>query len=138
MQVLIVEDNAFNAFCLARLLTTVDEHIHITITHNSQSALHCLSKNTISFVIIDGDLGAYDNFYSNGPELVKKIWQNIPHLPVVIWSDSEHMRKAFHIVFTYYNKPLNEYTCWKKRVSLERIRQSLPYLMNLGTRSFSS
>ncbi|CEK12098.1 response regulator [Legionella hackeliae] len=129
MRVLIVEDNAFNAFCLTRLLTTVNKQIQATVVGDSLSALNYLAENEVAFVIMDGDLGATDGLYCNGPALVETIWQQNSQLPVVAWSDSESMRKAFADVFKQYNKTLNDYTCWTKIVSHERIRQSLPYLL---------
>ncbi|KTD07596.1 response regulator [Legionella jamestowniensis] len=129
MRVLIVEDNAFNAFCLTRLLTMVNKHIQTTVVGDSLSALHYIAQNEVAFIVMDGDLGATDGVYCNGPALAETIWQQTPQLPIVAWSDSELMRKAFSDIFRQYNKPLNDFNCWTKVVSQERIRQSLPYLL---------
>ncbi|KTC76987.1 response regulator [Legionella brunensis] len=129
MRVLIVEDNAFNAFCLTRLLTAVNKQIQVIVVGDSLSTLNYLAENDASFIIMDGDLGASDGLYCNGPALAEVIWQKNPELPIVAWSDSENMRRAFIDVFKQYNKPFNEYSCWTKVVSQERIRQSLPYLL---------
>ncbi|ASQ44703.1 response regulator [Legionella clemsonensis] len=129
MRVLIVEDNAFNAFCLTRLLTMVNKQIQTTVVSDSLSALNYIAQNNVAFIVMDGNLGATDGIYCNGPALAETIWQQMPKLPIVAWSDSEPMRKAFADVFRQYNKPLNDYTCWTKVVSQERICQSLPYLL---------
>lgn len=129
MRVLIVEDNAFNAFCLTRLLMLVNKQIQTTVVGDSLSALNYIAQNEVAFIVMDGDLGATDGIYCNGPVLTETIWQQTPQLPIVAWSDSEPLRKAFADVFRQYNKSLNDYTCWSKVVSQERIRQSLPYLL---------
>ncbi|KTD22743.1 two component sensor and regulator, histidine kinase response regulator [Legionella lansingensis] len=129
MRVLIVEDNAFNAFCLSRLLTTVDKQLQVAVVNDSLSAINYLAENDVSLVILDGDLGAADGLHCNGPALAEHIWQNDSHFPLIAWSDSECMRNAFVDIFRKYNKPLNDYTCWTKVVSQERIRQSLIYFM---------
>ncbi|KTD18031.1 response regulator [Legionella jordanis] len=136
MRVLIVEDNAFNAFCLTRLLTISNKQIQPIVVENSIQALSYLEENDASFVIMDGDLGASDGIYCNGPALVEMIWQQHPSIAIVVWSDSESMRHAFEDVFRKYNKPLNDYTCWTKVVSQERIRQSLTYLTGESSNSF--
>ncbi|WED43038.1 response regulator [Legionella cardiaca] len=138
MRVLIVEDNAFNAFCLSRLLTTVNKQVQLMVVNDSLSALNYLAENNVSFVVMDGDLGATDGLYCNGPSLAEIIWQKFPELPIVAWSDSDAMRRAFIDVFKQYNKPFNEYTYWTKVVSQERIRQSLTYLVAQNTDKYFS
>lgn len=129
MRVLIVEDNAFNAFCLTRLLTTVNKQIQITVVNDSLAALAYLAENDVSFVVVDGDLGVVDGLNCNGPSLAELIWQNQPNMPLIAWTDSDTTRRAFIEIFKQYNKPINEYTCWTKVVSQDRIRQSLTYLL---------
>lgn len=135
MRVLIVEDNAFNAFCLTRLLESVyQQQVQIIVVNDSLSALNYLAQNNVALVILDGDLGVSDGVNCNGPALADAIWSNDPQLPIVAWSDSDSMRSAFAEVFKRYNQLLNEYTCWTKVVSQERIRQSLAYLIVHGSR----
>lgn len=129
MRVLIVEDGAFNAFCLTRLLEGVCQQVQVNVVSDSLSALNYLMHNNPSLVIVDGYLRVGDGLSCNGPALVDAIWQTNPHLPVIAWSDCENMRHAFAKIFKQYNKPFNEYTCWTKVVSQERIRMSLPYLL---------
>ncbi|WP_019215569.1 response regulator [Legionella tunisiensis] len=137
MRVLIVEDGAFNAFCLTRLLEGVCQQAQVTVVRDSLSALNYLTYNTPSLVIVDGYLSAGDGLNCHGPALVDALWQTNPHLPVIAWSDCENMRQAFAEIFKQYNKPFNEYTCWTKVVSHERIRMSLPYLLAQGSGSDS-
>lgn len=129
MRVLIVEDNVFNAFCLSRLLTVVDKQVQITIIQDSVEALNLIQESDFSFVVLDGNLGATDGLQCNGPTLADVIWQLKPNLPIVAWTDSEVMRHAFFEVFNRHNKLLNEYNCWTKVVSQERIHQSIAHLM---------
>ncbi|MDI9819005.1 MULTISPECIES: response regulator [unclassified Legionella] len=130
MRVLIVEDNAFNAFCLSRLLLTVDKQIQVLLAKDSLSALSYVTGNKPSLVILDGDLGASDGLRCNGPALADMIWQANPNLPVVAWSNSDSMRSAFIEVFRQYNKPFNECSYWPKIVSQERVQQSLSSLVS--------
>lgn len=70
MRVLIVEDSAFNAFCLRRLLESVVASISVTIVNNSQAALSFVNNYCPDIVIVDGDLGASpDEMNCNGPSL---------------------------------------------------------------------
>ncbi|KTD62494.1 response regulator [Legionella shakespearei] len=128
MRVLIVEDNAFNAFCLRRLLESVVASIGVTIANNSQAAMTHINNTSFDMVVIDGDLGAVsDSAYCNGPELAHIILQKNPHLPIIAWSDSESMRDAFALVFKHYDRLYNEYNCWTKVISLERICKTWAY-----------
>ncbi|HHF7344596.1 TPA: response regulator [Legionella feeleii] len=136
MRVLIVEDGAFNAFCLTRLLESVCQQAQVTVVGDSLSALNYLRDNTPALVIVDGHLRAGDGLKCNGPALVDAIWQTNPHLPVLAWSDCETMRHAFAEIFKQYNKPFNEHTYWPKVVSHERIRMSFSYLLRTGSGSF--
>lgn len=129
MRILIVEDGAFNAFCLTQLLEAVFEPVQVVLAKDSISALNELSQNSPALVILDGHLGASDGLYCNGPALASAIWLLNPQMPIIAWSDSEAMRLAFAEVFKQHNKVFNDYTCWTKVVSQERIRQSLPYLL---------
>lgn len=127
MRVLIVEDNAFNAFCLRRLLESVVTSVTVTIVNNSQDAMHIINNNLPNMVVVDGDLGASDGTYCNGPELINTLLQKYPHLPIIAWSDSAQMREAFAAVFHQHDKLLNEYNSWTKVISLERICKTWAY-----------
>ena len=129
MRVLIVEDNAFNAFCLTRLIEVVYKQAHVVVLNNSLNVLNFLAQNDTSIVILDGDLGASDGLHCNGPALAELIWMAKPQLPIVAWSDSDSMRSAFAEVFKQHSKPFNDHSCWTKIVSLERIYHSLPYVL---------
>lgn len=127
MRVLIVEDNAFNAFCLRRLFESVLSSLSVTVVNNSQAALTELDHNHPDLVVIDGNLGADDGLHCNGPALADLLLQKFPSLPLIAWSDSEPMRIAFAKIFKQHNKPLNEHKIWTKVVSAERIRKTLNY-----------
>ena len=128
MRVLIVEDNAFNAFCLRRLLESVVTSVSVAIVNNSQSALSLIHSSSPDMIVIDGDLGALnDGVYCNGPELASVVLQKYPHLPLIAWSDSEVMKEAFAHVFKRHNKPYNEYNNWTKVISHERICKTWAY-----------
>ncbi|BCA93843.1 response regulator [Legionella antarctica] len=127
MRVLIVEDNAFNAFCLRRLLESVVTSVSVSIVTNSQAALVHINASLPDMVVVDGDLGAIDEQHCNGPQLVNLVLQKNPYLPIIAWSDSESMRDAFKVVFNRFNKPLNEYNTWTKAINIERICKSWAY-----------
>ena len=128
MKVLIVEDSAFNAFCLRRLLESVVTQVSVTIVNNSQAALSVINSNSPDMVVIDGDLGVTsDDQCCNGPELADILIQKYPNLPLIAWSDSEYMREAFSLVFKRHNHQLNEYNTWTKVISLDRICKTWAY-----------
>ncbi|MCL9684509.1 response regulator [Legionella maioricensis] len=127
MRVLIVEDNAFNAFCLRRLLESVVTSISVTIVNNSQAAMSHINSHLPDMVVMDGDLGLTDELNCSGPALTDALWQKYPYLPIIAWSDSEAMREAFAVVFNQHNKPLNEYNTWTKVISIERICKTWAY-----------
>lgn len=128
MRVLVVEDNAFNAFCLRRLLESVIGSVSVTIVNNSQAALLQVNSNVPDLLIIDGDLGApNDGIHCNGPELAQVLLRKYPDLPLVAWSDSEHMREAFVRVFHQHDKVLNEYNAWTKIICQERISLTMTH-----------
>ncbi|KTD76611.1 response regulator [Legionella waltersii] len=128
MHVLIVEDNAFNAFCLRRLLESLVEPISVTIVNNSQAALAFIENQGTDVVIMDGDLGPdKDANHCNGPELAEILLNTYPNLPIVAWTDSDSMREAFSSVFIRNGSPLNEYNSWTKSIQLERICKTWAY-----------
>lgn len=128
MRVLIVEDNAFNAFCLRRLLESVTTSLEVTIVNNSQAALLYVANNIPDLVIVDGDLGALNaELHCNGPQLSRLILKKYPHLPLIAWSDSDVMRQDFAVVFEQFDRPYNEYNSWTKVISLERICKTWAY-----------
>ncbi len=127
MRVLIVDDNAFNAFCLCRLLESVVTSISVTIVNNSQAALSHVNDNLPDMVVMDGDLGTTDELHCNGPALTDALLQKYPYLPIIAWSDSESMREAFAVVFKQYNKPVNEYNTWTKVIGMDRICKTWAY-----------
>ena len=127
MRVLIVEDNAFNAYCLRRLLESASSSIAVTIVSNSQAALSLIYTNMPDLVVIDGDLNAVGDSQCNGPELADILLQKFPHLPLIAWSDSEPMLHAFAQSFKSHGRPFNEYNSWLKMISAERILKTWIY-----------
>lgn len=129
MRVLIVEDNAFNAFCLRRIVESVMTSVSVTIVNNSVAALSLIQNYHPDMVIIDGDLGAAsaDPAYCNGPELIRILLQKYSHLPLIAWTDSDDMRQEFARVFKSYSIPVNEFNSWPKVVSKDRILNTLAY-----------
>lgn len=125
-RILIVEDSAFNAFCLRRLLESEVRSAIVTIAHDSQVAWSYVNNNVPDLVIIDGDLGA-DAPYCNGPELTESLLQYYPYLPIIAWSDSESMREDFAAIFQRHNKQRNEYSMWAKVVARELIGRTWSY-----------
>ena len=128
MHVLIVEDNAFNAFCLRRLLESVITSVTITITNNSEAALFHIKGSVPDMVVVDGDLGAVgEGMRCNGPELADVLLHQYPNLPLIAWSDSESMRDAFAQVFRLHDKQVNDFNSWTKVVSLDCICKTWAY-----------
>ncbi|KTC99314.1 response regulator [Legionella erythra] len=128
MRVLIVEDNAFNAFCLTRLLQSAQPSVQVIVVNDSLSALNVIESEDVSLVIVDGDLGVGDGLLCNGPALADALWELKPSLPVIAWTDSEIMRSAFAETFKQQQKCFNDIYCWPKIVSQERISLALNYL----------
>ncbi len=126
MRVLIVEDNAFNAFCLSRLFETTYSPVRVTVVNNSAAAMNQIERNKPALVIMDGDLGACVP-YCNGPVLTDILWQKYPDLPVVAWTDCDAMRSAFAAVFKRHDKHFNEFNNWSKSVGVGQIQRSLVY-----------
>jgi CheY-like chemotaxis protein len=130
MRVLIIEDNAFNAFCLSRLLESVAGSVSIDTVSTSQDALSFIETHVPDLVILDGELQLINELSTHGPQLASIILQKNPHLPLIAWSDSEFMRGAFAKVFIQYNRLVNEYNTWAKTVSLECIKKTWSYYFN--------
>ncbi|KGP62999.1 histidine kinase [Legionella norrlandica] len=128
MRVLIIEDNAFNAFCLRRLVESVIASVSVTIVNNSHAALSFINSHCPDIVVIDGDLGAMnDEMNCNGPELAGILLKKYPQLPIIAWSDSDTMREDFTKVFKTHGKLLNEYNSWAKVIGQERIYKTWAY-----------
>lgn len=121
MLILIVEDNAFNAFCLSRILTATLKGCQVKIASDSSEALSMIDADQYDAVIVDGDLGASDGMNCNGPALTDAIWSEYPWITVIAWSDSSSMRQAFSEVFKRHNKLFNEYFCWPKIIQEQSI-----------------
>ncbi|AHE65715.1 response regulator [Legionella oakridgensis] len=128
MRVLIVEDNAFNAFCLTRLLEAACQHVQVTVAHNSYVALKQFEKYQPELIVLDGDLGAGEGRYCNGPALADVLWRKYPNAAVVAWTDCKHMRMQFAEIFHQHNKHFNEYSSWNKIMCPKRLHQSLAHL----------
>ncbi|MCC5792773.1 MAG: response regulator [Legionellaceae bacterium] len=131
MLVLIVEDNAFNAFCLSRILSNSIADCQVRIAANSLEAHELIATESVDWVIMDGDLGAGDGLQCNGPALLDALWLNNPELIAVAWSDSASLRQAFAEVFKRHHKPYNAHFCWPKMVNRSHIiafyRHCYPY-----------
>ncbi|MCP0914757.1 MULTISPECIES: response regulator [Legionella] len=125
MQVLVVEDSPFNAFCLSRLFQLACSNIRVSVALDSEDALRQLRENEPALIILDGNLNAANGQYCNGPALADVIWRNYPNLPIIAWTDCEKMLKGFAEVFKQHDKPFNEYSSWAKVISPAHIRQSL-------------
>lgn len=140
MRVLIVEDSAFNAYCLRRLLESVTQSmassVQVTIANNSQAALLAIHNRCPDMVIIDGDLGALKrNTYFNGPELADILLHKYVDLPVIAWTDSDSMLQQFASVFSQHQLQLNEYNCWAKNITMSHIYKTWSHYFSdfLGT-----
>ncbi len=125
MQVLIVEDNVFNAFCLTRMIEASCYPVQVTVASDCMTAMKQVEKYRPALVVMDGDLGAQDDRYDNGPALADILWQQYPQLTVVAWTDSDRMRKAFAEVFQRHNKRFDEYSSWTKAICPKHLIQSL-------------
>lgn len=125
MHVLIVEDSAFNALCLRRIMETSIPTISVAIANNSTIALSSIHSNTPDLVIIDGDLGAVDGVNCNGPVLAGFLLNKYPRLPIIAWSDSELMRDAFAKIFKHYNRTANIFNTWPKVVNQDRVLNTI-------------
>ncbi|KTC91390.1 response regulator [Fluoribacter dumoffii] len=127
MRVLIIEDSAFNAFCLSRLLESVIASVSIEVVSTSQDALSFLDTQLPDLVIIDGELNLINELSTHGPQLAAVILQKYPHLPLIAWSDSEFMRSAFAKTFTQHNRLVNGFNTWAKTVTPECIKKTWAY-----------
>jgi DNA-binding NarL/FixJ family response regulator len=124
MRVLIVEDNAFNAFCLRRLLESVlGTSCVITVVDNSHAALTLIYRSSApDLIIIDGQLGAPDSGgYCNSPELANILLYKYPELPIVVWSDEDEVRREFMRVFQAHDRLIQDCYFWNKTVDLDFI-----------------
>lgn len=128
MHILIVEDNAFNAFCLTRLIQELSPSLQVSVASNSYQALSIIVQHLPLLIVVDGNLQPKSELHCNGPALVDTIWSVYPHLSIIIWTDSYQFRQAFLKVFKQHSHPFNEYYHWGKVVTQERIAQSLNYL----------
>ncbi len=127
MRVLIVEDAAFNAFCLCRVLELAIPFLFVTVVPNSVRALAWLKENTPDLVIVDGDLGATDGQYCNGPALAHEMLNSNNTLSLIAWTDSKVMCEAFATVFSQHGRFMNQCNSWPKLVSEERVRETVSY-----------
>ena len=112
MHALIVEDNAFNAFCLTRLLQDAYPDIEVSVVDGSLSAYNFLCKRHPSLVILDGELRNDEEWPNNGPALAQLIWSQWPELPIIGWTNSEVMQQAFDDVFKRHKRIFNENYCF--------------------------
>ncbi|WP_133128549.1 response regulator [Legionella nagasakiensis] len=128
MRILIVEDNAFNALCLTRLLEATCQHVQVTVASNSYIALKHFEKYQPELVILDGDLGVSEGRYCNGPALADMLWRKYPNTAVVAWTDCNTMRVKFAEIFYQHDKRFNEYSNWTKMISPKHLHQSLAHL----------
>ncbi|WP_133130658.1 response regulator [Legionella yabuuchiae] len=125
MRVLIVEDNAFNAFCLTRLFEAVCAAAQVTVVTESHDALLKLEQLHPHLIVLDGDLGAEDGRYCNGPVLADLIWRKYPSHAIVAWTDNLLMRRAFAEVFHAHRKPFKDFTMWSKIIPQKQLYQAL-------------
>lgn len=135
MQVLIVEDSEFNAFCLSRLVQAVCPDVGVKTVTNSASALDELTVNYFDAVIIDGNLGVAQDTEElcNGPALTGMIWNQHPLQAIITWTDSPDWQNAFAAVFRQHGKFFEKQYCWSKLISKERIYETfLPWLEQNG------
>ena len=132
--ILIVEDHAFSAFCLSRILESSLDVCQVRMVSNSVEARAAVLSEDFDLIILDGDLGAGDGINCNGPALADLLWSENPWLSIVVWSDSEKMCGAFAHVFKRHQKAFNEHFCWPKMVGKARVQSffarcfpSIPY-----------
>lgn len=128
MQVLIVEDNAFNAFCMARLFETICSNTEVSVAKNSLEAITNIDAIAPDLVVLDGNLQALDGDQCNGPALADYIWRRCPRMPIVAWTDHEGMIKKFKDVFATHLKPFNEVTAWPKSMDYTKLYQAITTL----------
>lgn len=128
MRVLIIEDNTFNAFCLTRLFEAICKQAQVSVVTDSIEALSTLEAFNPHLVILDGDLGAGDGCYCNGPVLADLILRQFPNKALVAWTDNEPMRQAFADVFKTHQKPFNDTTIWSKIMCHNKLYQILAEL----------
>lgn len=128
MHVLIVEDNAFNAFCLTRLLQASCQHIKVSVVNNSVNAYNFFLDQVPSFVVLDGCLSVHDEQHAHGPVLADLIWTAWPKMPVIAWTNCDTTRQTFDAVFKKHKKNFNDIYCWSKVVSQTSIAKSLAYI----------
>jgi CheY-like chemotaxis protein len=126
MRVLIVEDNAFNAYCLRRLLESTHYFLNVTVAATSQMALAHLQNQCFDLMIIDGEL-SHESIDLNGPELTQIILEKNPGQHVIAWTDSPEMKEHFAQVFNQYHYGCNEYTLWSKAIHPEHIIKTLMF-----------
>lgn len=144
MRVLLVEDNAYNAFCLRRILESVIPAVRVTLVSNSQAALRIIHIELQDVVILDGDLGAAQGHSEHdGPALADALLHEHPNMPLIAWSDSKPMREAFARIFKQHHKEEHQCSSWPKTISPERVLETwaryllfpvaaLPYQANAG------
>lgn len=126
MRVLIIEDNAFNAYCLRRLLESTHYFLNVTVAATSQMALAHLQNHCFDLMIIDGEL-SHEPIPLNGPKLAQIILEKNPKQHLIAWTDSSEMKEQFTEVFNQFHHGCNEYTLWNKTISLEHIIKTLMY-----------
>lgn len=130
MHVLIVEDSAFNAYCLRRILEDSLPMISVDVVSNSTNALALVKHKTPDLIIIDGNLGAEDGSQCNGPTLSGILLDKYPQLPLIAWTDSEQMRTLFASIFDQFNRAMSQYNTWPKVINSERVLSTFDYYFN--------
>ncbi len=128
MRVLMVEDSAFNAFCLAQLLENICPGVEALIAKNSLDAIHFMDTSIPDLIVLDGNLEALDSNQCNGPALADFIWRQHPYMPIVAWTSHDEMVKKFKDVFFAHHKPFNDLTCWPKSLDYNRLLQAITAL----------
>lgn len=122
MRVLVVEDDAFNAFCLQRVLQLAFLDCQVELAHNSAIALQHLSHTSYDLLVLDGDLGVMEeDKLCNGPALLDKLWQEKPRQKAVAWSDSSRMLQEFRSVFHRHGREFTQSCCWPKTITAQKI-----------------
>jgi CheY-like chemotaxis protein len=141
MQLLIVEDNPFNAHCLRRLLEGISRDYQITIVNHSVDALFKLAQQSYDCVILDGHLNDNrTNKACDGPELARILLQSYPAMPIIAWTDALEMSNEFAAVFKAYGKEKTGQFFWPKLPSTEQITadlQFIDYMPNKQSPSFA-
>lgn len=132
MNVLIIEDHVFNAFCLRNLLESIIPFVKITLIKSASEAMVHAAHCTPDLIIVDGDLNCPDGI--TGPYIAEFFLKRNSTLSIIAWSDSQGMQEAFTEVFARFGRVTNRFNVWPKAINMERVNASIEYYFGDITR----